>query len=93
MTISRASGTPCGSVFGRFGVLSYDHSDAEVQMKVSYASVCYGGQHNPAFILVAGECVFVYYPMASMETDQSRQNYENRPKWKKSPCKIELATQ
>ena len=93
MSISRASGTPCASVFGCFRVLSYDHSDDEGQMKVNYLSLCYRGSDNPAFILISGEGVLAYHPMASMEIDQSRQNDENRPQSQNRRCKFTFATE
>ena len=93
MSVSRASGTPCGSAFGRFGVLSYDHSDDEGQMKVNYLSLCYRGSDNPAFILISGEGVLVYHAIAFIEIDQSRKNYENLPKSQNRRCKIKFATE
>ena len=93
MSVSKASGTPCGSVFGRFMALSYAPIDDEGEMKVNYLSLCYRGSDNPGFILFSEACVLVYHLMACMETDISRKNNENRPKSKDRRCRIKFATE
>ena len=62
-------------------------------MKVNYLSLCYRGSDNPAFILISGEGVLAYHPMASMEIDQSRKSYGNLPQSQNRRCKIKFATE